>query len=113
GLTATATSTTRIDLAWTDASTTETGFRVERRLAGGGAFASVGTVGANVTAYADATVTAATSYEYRVFAFDVAGDSPAGNVASATTPALGHLAFSVPPATSDANPGVSREGLIR
>jgi FtsP/CotA-like multicopper oxidase with cupredoxin domain/fibronectin type 3 domain-containing protein len=74
-----------VNLTWTDKSTNETGFRVERAL-GAGAFAAVTTVAANTTSYADATVSSGTAYSYRVFAVNAAGSSPASNIAAVTVP---------------------------
>lgn len=81
---ATVAGTTQINLAWTDNSSTETGFRIERRLSGG-AWGAVTTVAADVAAYNDTGLTAATAYDYRVYAVNVAGDSTVSNTASATT----------------------------
>lgn len=64
----------RIDLAWTDNATTEAGYKLERRLAGG-AWGALVTLGADVTTYSDATVAAATAYEYRLTAFNNVGTS--------------------------------------
>jgi hypothetical protein len=51
-LTATAVSSTQIDLGWTDNSSNEQGFRIERCMgAGCTSFAEVATVGADVTSY--------------------------------------------------------------
>ncbi len=79
-------SSTRIDLSWQDNSGDEIGFRVERRLPGG-SWAQIGTTSANVNTYADSTVVAGTTYEYRVRA---AGNgstfSTYSNATSATTP---------------------------
>jgi hypothetical protein len=85
-LAATAASSTNINLTWTDNSTNETGFKIERAI-GGGAFSPLITVGANVTGYADSGLTASTSYSYRVRATNGAGDSAYSNTASATTSA--------------------------
>lgn len=76
----------QVDLAWTDNSGNETGFRIERSDDGGTTFAAVGTVGANVAAYADSTALANTAYSYRVIAFNNLGDSMPSNVATVTTP---------------------------
>jgi acid phosphatase type 7 len=87
GLTATAISQTRIDLAWTDNATTETGFKVER-CSGAGCtnFAQVGAnLAANTVTFADETgLTAGTPYSYRVAAFDATNTS-AFATANATT----------------------------
>ena len=87
-LTATAVSSTQINLSWT-ASTDNvgvTGYLVERcQGAGCSSFAQVGT--APSASYSDTTVAAGTSYSYRVRATDAAGNlSQYSNTASATTP---------------------------
>ena len=85
-LTATATSSSQIDLAWTDVSTGNTGYVIERRSpAGSGTYVQVGTAGATATSYSDTLLTAATQYEYRVAASNPAGLSAYSNAANATT----------------------------
>ncbi|HEY7087048.1 MAG TPA: NPCBM/NEW2 domain-containing protein, partial [Tepidisphaeraceae bacterium] len=81
--------TSKVDLTWTDGSTDETGFRVERKLGAGGTWAAVQTVGAGVTSWSDTSPLAPSStYFYRVFAFNGGGDSTtASNEANITTPA--------------------------
>jgi len=83
-LIATALSASRIDLSWSDNSTNESGFAIERA-SGGGAFSSIATVGANITTYADTGLPAATAYTYRVRATNSAGNSAYSNSAAATT----------------------------
>jgi hypothetical protein len=86
GLTATAVSSSQINLTWTDSDNTEQGFKIERCTgAGCSDFAQIATVGANVTSYSNAGLTAATSYSYRVRAYNAAGDSDYSNTASAVT----------------------------
>jgi hypothetical protein len=99
GLTASASSSSQINLIWTDNSTNETGFKIERCTgAGCNNFAQIATVGANAASYADTTgLSAGTSYSYRVLAYNSTGDSAYSNVASATTQA----APTVPAAPSD------------
>jgi hypothetical protein len=85
-LTATATSSSQINLAWTDVSTGNTGYVIERRSpAGSGTYVQVGTAGATATSYSDTLLTASTQYEYRVAASNPAGISAYSNAASATT----------------------------
>ncbi len=84
GLGASAFSSTQINLSWTDASTNETGFKVERSASASGPFTLLTTVGANVTTYNNTGLTASTPYYYRVCATNTAGDS-AYATASATT----------------------------
>jgi plastocyanin len=65
GLTATAQSPSGIDLAWTDNANNETGFTVESK-SPGGTYQEIGTVGANVTAFAATGLDAARLYFFRV-----------------------------------------------
>ncbi|MFW5951180.1 MAG: fibronectin type III domain-containing protein, partial [Gemmatimonadota bacterium] len=95
-LTATAPSDTEITLSWTDNSDTETGFRVERSPDGAGTFAEVTTTGPDVTDYTDTGLEPTTTYDYRVVAFNDAGDAAPTPVASATTQPI-----PVPSAPSD------------
>lgn len=86
-LSAAAISSIQINLFWTDNSANESGFKIERKTGAGGAWAQIGTVGANVTTYADTSgLTPATTYTYQVRAYNAAGDSAYSNPASATTP---------------------------
>ena len=88
GLTASAVSSSQINLAWTDNATNENGFKIERCTgAGCSNFAQIATVGANVTSYSNTGLTASTSYSYRVRAYNAAGDSDYSNTASAVTQA--------------------------
>src|ERR1039458_587789 len=60
-------SASRIDLAWTDNSSNETGFIIERASSSNFAGAVlVTTTAANATAYSDTGLTANTTYYYRV-----------------------------------------------
>lgn len=85
-LTAQAPTSTRVDLAWVDASSTEQGFRVERAPQGSNAFASLAQTAPDVVAYSDATVSPGTAYDYRVIAVGAATDSAPSNVAQVQTP---------------------------
>jgi hypothetical protein len=85
GLSATAVSSSRIDLSWTDNSADETGFEIDRAASSSGPWTQVATVGAGVTSYSNTGLSASTTYFYRVRATNAAGDSANSNVASATT----------------------------
>ena len=67
-------SSSQVNLTWTDHSTNETGFKIERRLDGGN-FAVVGTVNADVLNYSDVGLAANTNYTYRVVSFNAVGSS--------------------------------------
>jgi len=101
-LAGTAASVTSVDLTWTDNSGNETGFRVEQ--ATNNAFTAnlvTVTVGANTSSYGDTSVAARTTYYYRVFAFNAAGDSGASNTVSVTTPASGSTGGNTPAAPTN------------
>jgi hypothetical protein len=73
-----------VELTWTDAAATETGYRIERREDGVGDFALLGAVGAESEAYTDTSgVSSGTSYSYRVQAEGGACSSAWSNVAHA------------------------------
>ena len=94
GLTATAVSSDRIDLSWTDNSGDEDYFSIERSLDGSN-FSEIGTtVLPNVVTYSDTGLTASTTYDYRVAAVNNDGTSYSG-VAGATTHNAGGTPSSV------------------
>jgi fibronectin type 3 domain-containing protein len=85
-LAATVVSGTQIDLTWTDSSANEVGFQIERSI-NGGSFNPLATVDANVGSYHDSGLSMATTYTYRVRAFNGSGVSDYSNTAAGTTPA--------------------------
>lgn len=87
GLSAATVSSSRIDLAWTDNSSDESGFRIERS-PDGSSWSEIGVTAANATSFSSAGLTASTSYFYQVRATNAAGNSAYTNVASATTNAV-------------------------
>ncbi len=88
-LAANAVSASQIDLAWKDNSGDEEGFKVERSTNGGDTFTNVATVGKNTTTYSSKNLSGNTTYQYRVRAFNSAGNSSYSNVVTATTQADG------------------------
>ncbi len=84
-LTAAPVSSVGINLAWTDNSTLETGFKIERKTGVSGSWSQIGTVGANVTTYSSTGLTQHTTYYYRVRAYNVDVNSAYSNEANATT----------------------------
>lgn len=76
----------RLDLAWTDNSANETGFRIERCLnAFCSTFVEIATVGANVTSFSNTGLGALIYATYRVRAYSSFGNSTYSNSASAVT----------------------------
>lgn len=73
-----------INLVWTDASTNEAEFRLERSLNSVN-FSALDSVPGNTTAYTDTGLTPHTTYYYRLRGTNLAGFSPYSNIASATT----------------------------
>ena len=87
-LAATAASSSQINLSWADNSNNEDGFRIEQcQGAGCTNFTEITTVGTNVVSYSNTSLTASTTYQYRVRAYNSGGNSAYSNVASATTSA--------------------------
>ncbi len=77
----------QIQLQWTDNAVTESGFTVQR-CAGATCtnFAPLTDVAADVTTFTDTTTLVNTTYRYRVFAFNSAGNSLASNIATLSIP---------------------------
>jgi uncharacterized protein (TIGR02145 family) len=73
-LTGTVASTTQINLSWTDNSTNETGFKIERKT-GTGTYAVVGSTATDITTYSDTGLTTNTNYTYRVYSNNAGGNS--------------------------------------
>lgn len=79
-------SQTRIDLSWTDNSTNEDGFKIERSAVGAsGSWSQIASTMANTVSYSDASLSANTTYQYRIRAFNSGGDSSSSNTILATT----------------------------
>lgn len=83
GLGATATSSTQVNLAWSDNASNETQFRIERKT-GAGTYAFLATKAANSLSHNDTTVSAGNTYTYHVRAENASGNSAWSNEASAT-----------------------------
>jgi hypothetical protein len=87
GLVVTATTLSQVSLAWTDNSSNETGFKIERKTSG--SFQEIGSVAAGITSYTDLSVQANSTYIYRVFAYNAVGNSlQPSNEVTATTRSL-------------------------
>jgi len=66
---ASASSSSQINLSWSDRSSHETGFIIERRTGTSGTWDQIATVGANITSFNDTGLSAGTQYFYRVRAY--------------------------------------------
>jgi len=83
-LTATAVSSSQINLNWRDYSNDETGFYIERKTGAMGTYVQIATVSAGVQSYASTGLTAGTTYYYRVRAYNGNVNSSYSNEAYAT-----------------------------
>ncbi len=81
----------KIHLTWTDNSTNETGFEIQRTATFGGTYAALSTVGANVVEYPDENVMPASTYFYRIRALGPPADGNSAWVGFAT------FGYSLPP----------------
>ena len=72
-LSASLTSSTQVNLSWTDNSTNETGFKIERKTSGG-VYQIISTTGADINSFTDNLPTNS-SYSYRVYSYNSAGNS--------------------------------------
>src|SRR5215213_7057011 len=84
GLTATAASSSSINLAWSNVSD-EAGYRIERSLSPTSGWQDIGSTQVDVTSFQDIGLAAGTTYYYRVLAFNGGGPSLYSNTANATT----------------------------
>src|SRR5438552_6852928 len=85
GLTATATSSSTIDLGWVDNATNEIGQRIERSVGSNANYVYLTNVGVGITAFTDSQLVDGTKYYYRVRAFNTGGFSTYSNEQSAIT----------------------------
>jgi hypothetical protein len=95
GVTAKAVDEKQINLSWSDNSTDEFGFCIDRKTGDNGIWAELARVGENVTTYVDTSCSAATGYYYRLRSYNSNGYSNYTGEVKATTsalPAPGNLA---------------------
>ncbi len=94
-LSATASSTTQIDLAWADSSSDEDAFVLQRSLTSGSGFSTIASPAANAISYGDTGRSLGTTYYYRIASSNEFGLSAFSTVASAATPLLPQAAAPV------------------
>jgi galactose oxidase len=85
GLTANSGSKSRINLAWTDNSGDEDGFKIERSTSASTGFSQIAVTGANITRYTDTQSRKNRTYYYRARAYGPGGHSGYSNIAGAST----------------------------
>jgi len=78
------TSTCTVDLSWQDNSDNETGFRIERSKSLLSGYSQIAEVGSGIESYSDNTTENNTSYYYRIYAYNVAGNSDYSPVVNTT-----------------------------
>ena len=79
-------SSSQINLSWTDNSSDEDGFKIERSVQGG-AFSQIDVVSSNATTYNNTGLSASTQYAYKVRAYNSNANSDYSNTVTATTQA--------------------------
>jgi len=84
-------SSTQINLTWSDNSSYETGYRIERKVGAGGLWSQIASLPANTTSFQHTGLLPDHLYYYQVRAFNSAGSSSYSNTAYAKT-------FPTPPA---------------
>jgi hypothetical protein len=70
--------TTNAKINWTDNSSNETGFKIDRKT-GSNSFIQVAQVGSNLGTFTDNSLSPSTSYTYRVYAYNSSGNSSYSN----------------------------------
>jgi hypothetical protein len=75
-----------LNVSWTDNSTNESGFHLERRVSVVGTWSGLAEVGSNVVSYADTNVVAGGRYDYQVRAWNATGSSAYSAPATGTAP---------------------------
>lgn len=84
-LTATATSSSSINLNWIDSSSNEATFVLQSSTTSGTGYSTIATLLADATSYNHTNLNGSTTYYYRIYASNGAGDSSYSNEAFATT----------------------------
>jgi len=97
-LTASALSASQITITWTDNASNETGFRLERSTDGVN-WTEFAVTSSNIISFADSGLATATTYQYRVRAYNSYGNSIYSNMVSVTTAAQAVCTSNTPAVT--------------
>lgn len=89
-------SSSTVFLAWFDNSTIEDGFGIERSANNPNNFVLAGTVPPNTLNFIDDSLTAGTTYYYRVYAFTVGGNSAYSNIVAVTVVGIEPISNIIP-----------------
>jgi PKD repeat protein len=95
GLQVTSASSDSLTLAWQHDGTNEQGFELQRSPAGTGAWADVASPAGGSTAYTNSGLPSATAFDYRIRAWNAAGESTWSNIATGVTSAAPAITLSV------------------
>ncbi|NPV90546.1 MAG: hypothetical protein HPY50_07230 [Firmicutes bacterium] len=106
-LSASASSSSKIVLSWEDKSNNESGFKIERKSSGD--FEQIATVAADIESFQDLNLDAATSYAYRIRAYNAFGDSSYTNEATAKTDSISIITPQIPPSIPPTLPALGTE----
>ena len=85
-LSANASSSSQINISWSDNSNNELGFKIERKT-GSGSYSQITTLSKNSTSYSDTGLSSETTYTYRIRSYNNINDSAYSNEASDATSA--------------------------
>jgi len=75
----------QITLTWADTATTESGFKIERKVSTTGTYSQIALTAANIVSFVDPNLSASTTYCYRVRAYNTDGNSGYTNEMCGTT----------------------------
>jgi len=113
-----AASTSQVNLTWTDNSSNENGFKIERKTGTSGSYSLVYTTASNATGWLNTGMSAGTTYYYRIYAYNGAGNSGYSSEATATTsminlPKTGQITCYNSSGTSIACAGTGQDGELQ
>lgn len=99
----------QVNLSWNDNSTTEEGFKIERKTSTGN-YTIVGSVNPNVINFSDTGLSPNTTYLYRVYSYNSAGNSSFSNVLTIQTLSIQSLAIITTTALSNITANTALSG---